>query len=150
MVTGNVKQFAIVENPADIITKKRLKLKIKLLSDRILRLYICGNTETAASAKYSPRLHPPLNTKGSFLDLISFGMPLADWWRMLRRRQTMGLMTISPRRPSSVAWLAAVIFYGAVVASGIAKTGIAKPNVTSETEEQAMQGTKMTWKLNKK
>ena len=51
MVTGNVKQFAIVENPADIITKKKQKLKIKRLSDRVLRLYICGNIETAASAK---------------------------------------------------------------------------------------------------
>ena len=27
VVTGNVRQFAIVENPADITTKKRLKLK---------------------------------------------------------------------------------------------------------------------------
>ena len=32
VVTGNVRQFAIVANPADITTKKRLRLKIKLLS----------------------------------------------------------------------------------------------------------------------
>ena len=32
VVTGNVRQFAIVVNPADIITKKRVKLKIELLS----------------------------------------------------------------------------------------------------------------------
>ena len=32
VVTGNVRQFATVENPADIITKKRLKLKIMYLA----------------------------------------------------------------------------------------------------------------------
>ena len=78
------------------------------------------------------------------LCLISVGMPLADWWRTLRRRLTMALMMNFPRHPSSVVWLAAVIFCDAAAVSGIAKTGTAKQNVTAETEEQATQGTKMT------
>ena len=84
------------------------------------------------------------------LCLISAGMPLADWWRTLRRRLTMALMMNFPRHPSSVVWLAAVIFCDAAAVSGIAKTGTAKQNVTVETEGQATRDIKMTWKLNKK
>ena len=84
------------------------------------------------------------------LCLISAGMPLADWWRMLRRRLTMALMMNFPRHPSSVVWLAAVIFCDAAAVSGIAKTGTAKQNVTVETEEQATLGINMIWKLNNK
>lgn len=81
---------------------------------------------------------------------ISVGIPLADWWRMLHRRLTMALMMNSPRHPSSAAWLVAVIFCDAAVVNDTAKAGNARPSVTAETEEQAMQNIKMTWKLNKK
>ena len=83
------------------------------------------------------------------LCLISVGMPLADWWRMLHRRLTMALMMNSPRHLSSAVWLAVAIFYDEVAVSGIAKTGNAKLSVTAETEGQATQGTKTIWKLNK-
>ena len=41
VVTGNVRQFATVENPADIITKKRLKIKM----DAVL-LYVKTYTDS--------------------------------------------------------------------------------------------------------